>query len=306
MHLTDFFRRLATRDLAVIVDQEAAHAAALAAGFRTLRSSEILTAVQEAGAALWLMSSREAQRQLREQLWNGFEGTLVHLTDAKAGGDPATAAYVLACLDAADLPATVATRRHHYERFLSDDLLDIRTGDATLLCRIGETVEVACDADALEPGVPYALTELLKASIVNIEGPTSTFRLDGEVIVDDLLFQANSQPLLDAHAPMLRDWRRLMAQGRESRIAIADNRVTGLILGGGDRTGELLGLCQDKEWETTVTECAVGVLDLPPERSLNTVFSQTRRGLHIGLGMGEQLPFLDFCAPDARIEPDAG
>lgn len=305
MQLSEFLGRLSARDLTIVTDHEVGRASATLAGFSDVRLSSAFDPGSFGGVALWLVSSRETQRRLRT-LWDGFEGVIAHLLDAKAGGDPAAVAYTLACLDAADMSRSVETRRRAYEQLLTYDLLRVRTGDAELICRIAETVEVACNADALEPGVPYALTELMKASIVNIEAPTSTFRMDGELKVDDLLFQANKQAVFEQHAPMLAEWRQLAAMGLENRLRFADNRMTGLILGAEDRTDQLLTLCQGKEWETNATECAVGVLDLPVECALNTVFSQTRRGLHVGIGMGEQLPFLDFCAPDAMIESADG
>jgi hypothetical protein len=303
MQLTELFARLGARELTLVADHDSGRAAALSAGFADARSSRDFDPAAFGGVALWIISSRDTQQRLRA-LWDGFGGIIVHLIDAKAGGDPAAVGHALACLDAADLPAAAVARRQHYEQFLTHDLLRAHTGAATLTCRIGASVEVACDADALEPGIPYALTELLKASIVNIEAPTSTFRLDGELVFDDLLYQANNAPLLAQHAALLRGWRRLAAAGGENRLCLADNRITGLTLGGEDHTHELLALCRGKEWETNATECAVGGLPLPAPPALNTVFSQARRGLHIGLGMGEQLPFLDFCAPAARIEPD--
>jgi hypothetical protein len=305
MQLADYLGVLGSGQATIVVDHAPLLAASRAAGFADVRHSSDFDAASFDGAALWFVTTRASQQRART-LWDGCGGIIVLMIDAKAGGDPAAVPHVLERLTALDPGAVVDERRRQYDRLMTEDLLAIRTRSSLLQCRIGEAVEIACDADELEPQTPYVLTELLKASIVNIEAPTSTFSLDGELIFDDLLFQANGQATLERHAPMLSAWRGLAAAGADNRLRLDGNRIVELILNGSDCTQQLLSLCAGKEWETNATECAIGVLDSRAEPTLNTVFHQTRRGLHIGLGMGEQLPFLDFCAPSARIEVGHG
>ncbi|CAA6823283.1 MAG: Unknown protein [uncultured Thiotrichaceae bacterium] len=295
----EFLTHLQARDLHVVVDNEQTEAAVRQLGFQQVALTARFDFAANTEAVLWLISDYTSQYGM-EPLWDTAGGTVVQMTQSKAGGGIDPLRYTLETLLTIDYAALLAQRDAAYEQLLSYDQINIQTPGASLHCHISEEVEIASYEKELESGYLYSLTEFLKASILNLEAPTSTFSLVGEITIDGLLYQANYQELWQQSLPLMQEMRDLSRQGN-NRLQIENNAITGLVLGGKDMTGELVELCDGREWQTNVTELALGLLDINPDYAFNTLLHQSNNGVHIGMGMGEQIPFLDFWAKKPNL-----
>ena len=296
----EFFAKLQARDLCVVVDNEETASVVRQLGFQHTALTTQFNFAANTEAVLWLITDYASQYGM-QPLWDTAGGTIVQMTQSKAGGEIDTLHYTLENLLTVDYTALLKQRDAAYEQLLSYDRISIQTPNAALHCHIAEEVEIASYEKELESGYLYSLTEFLKASILNLESPTSTFRLEGDIAIDGFLHQANFQALWQQSLPLMQEMRALSQQGN-NHLQIENNAINRLLLGGKDLTSKLFELCDGKEWQTHITELALGFLDITPNYALNTLLHQANQGVHIGMGMGEQIPFLDFWANNTSLD----
>lgn len=300
MMAVDFFKQLQARELLLVVEDAALEKSIHNLGFKDTALVTEFDFVNNSKAVLWLISGYETQYEMAN-LWDVAGGIIVQMTESKAGGHADTLLYTLDKLLNVDYEKLLTDREAAYEKLLSSDLIEIETPDALLTCHVADEVEIASNEVELESGYLYSLAEFFKASLINMDGVTSTFHLEGKLAFQGFLHQANFQTLRQEVLPLMQQFQRLFQQEGENHIHFDNNRITRLIIGGADVSAELLTLCKDKERETNATEFALGLSDFLPDWNLNTLIHQTLAGVHVGMGMGEKIPFLDFCAPHARL-----
>ena len=302
MLVDDFFQQLQVRTLHIVTDTLEINEAVRAHGFGNTSLFPAFDFKANHLPVLWLISDYETQYQMRD-LWGETGGIVIQVTESKAGGDAKTLDYTLRHLLAVkDYTQLLDKRTEYYDKLLSYNAVNVHTPNASLECYINEEeVEIASHERELESGHLYSLAEFFKASIINMSHPISTFRLEGEVTFDALLHQTNFPELKQATLPRMQKFHSLALQGN-NRLSFTENRIIQMILGGVNVTDELLALTSEREWETTATELAIGLVDIVPDWHLNTLFHQCVSGVHIGMGMGEKIPFIDFIAKQANFE----
>ena len=301
MMAVDFFKQLQARELLIVVEDAVLEKPIQRLGFKDTALVTEFDFVNNSKAVLWLISEYETQYEMAS-LWDAAGGIIVQMTESKAGGHANTLLYTLDKLLNVNYEKLLLDREAAYEKLLSCDHIKIETPGALLTCHIAEEVEIASNEIELESGYLYSLTEFFKASLINMDGVTSTFRLEGKLAFQGFLHQANYQTLRQEVLPLMQKFQILFQQREgDNSLHFEDNRIARLIMGGTDVTAELFTLCKDKERETNATEFALGLSEFSPDWNLNTVFHQALAGVHVGMGMGEQIPFLDFSAPHGRL-----
>lgn len=302
MMAVDFFKQFQARKLLIVVEDAALEKSIQQLGFKDTALVTEFDFVDNSKAVLWLISDYETQYEMAS-LWDAAGGIIVQMTESKAGGHEETLLYTLDKLLNVNYEKLLSDREAAYEKLLSCDHIKIETPGALLTCHIAEEVEIASNEIELDSGYLYSLTEFFKASLINMDGVTSTFRLEGKLAFQGFLHQANYQTLRQEVLPLMQQFQILFQQREgDNSLHFENNRITRLIMGGTDVTAELFTLCKDKERETNATEFALGLYGFSADWNLNTVFHQTLAGVHVGMGMGEQIPFLDFSAPHGRLD----
>ena len=302
MMAVDFFKQFQARKLLIVVEDAALEKSIQQLGFKDTALVTEFDFVDNSKAVLWLISDYETQYEMAS-LWDAAGGIIVQMTESKAGGRADTLLYTLDKLLNVNYEKLLSDREAAYEKLLSCDHIKIETPGALLTCHIAEEVEIASNEIELESGYLYSLAEFFKASLINMDGVTSTFRLEGKLAFQGFLHQANYQTLRQEVLPLMQQFQILFQQREgDNSLHFENNRITRLIMGGTDVTAELFTLCKDKERETNATEFALGLYGFSADWNLNTVFHQTLAGVHVGMGMGEQIPFLDFSAPHGRLD----
>ena len=302
MMVVDFFKQLKAREILIVVEEAALEKSIQQLGFENTALVTEFDFDNNSKAVLWLISEYETQYEMAS-LWDAAGGIIVQMTESKAGGRADTLLYTLDKLLNVNYEKLLSDREAAYEKLLSCDHIKIETPGALLTCHIAEEVEIASNEIELESGYLYSLAEFFKASLINMDGVTSTFRLEGKLAFQGFLHQANYQTLRQEVLPLMQQFQILFQQREgDNSLHFENNRITRLIMGGTDVTAELFTLCKDKERETNATEFALGLYDFSADWNLNTVFHQTLAGVHVGMGMGEQIPFLDFSAPHGRLD----
>lgn len=302
MMVVDFFKQLKAREILIVVEEAALEKSIQQLGFENTALVTEFDFDNNSKAVLWLISDYETQYEMAS-LWDAAGGIIVQMTESKAGGRADTLLYTLDKLLNVNYEKLLSDREAAYEKLLSCDHIKIETPGALLTCHIAEEVEIASNEIELESGYLYSLAEFFKASLINMDGVTSTFRLEGKLAFQGFLHQANYQTLRQEVLPFMQQFQILFQQREgDNHLYFENNRITRLIMGGTDVTAELFTLCKDKERETNATEFALGLYGFSADWNLNTVFHQTLAGVHVGMGMGEQIPFLDFSAPHGRLD----
>ena len=302
MMVVDFFKQLKAREILIVVEEAALEKSIQQLGFENTALVTEFDFDNNSKAVLWLISEYETQYEMAS-LWDAAGGIIVQMTESKAGGRADTLLYTLDKLLNVNYEKLLSDREAAYEKLLSCDHIKIETPGALLTCHIAEEVEIASNEIELESGYLYSLAEFFKASLINMDGVTSTFRLEGKLAFQGFLHQANYQTLRQEVLPLMQQFQILFQQREgDNSLHFENNRITRLIMGGTDVTAELFTLCKDKERETNATEFALGLYGFSADWNLNTVFHQTLAGVHVGMGMGEQIPFLDFSAPHGRLD----
>ena len=81
--------------------------------------------------------------------------------------------------------------------------------------------------------------------------------------------------------------------------SFVDNAMTRLVLGGVDQTAQMRELTAGKERGSAATEFAFGCVDYDLEKqdwSRNSVMHESFWGVHVGIGMGQEIPHFDLIA----------
>lgn len=301
MQAVDFFKQLQAKEILILVDNKSLRESVQQLGFKNTRLSNEFDFIDNSNAVLWLVSDYETQYKMAA-LWDVAGGVVVQMTESKAGGNTQTLLYTLSQLLTVNYEKLLAEREDAYEKLLTYNQIAIHTGEALLTCYIANEVEIANNEIELESGYLYSLAEFFKASLINLDNPTSTFRLEGKLAFNGFLHQANFHELRQEALPVMQHFQNLFQQSGGNYLHFENNRISRLIMGGTDVTPELFSLCKNKEWETNATEFALALFEFSADWSMNTLFHQTVAGIHIGMGMGEKIPFLDFSASDAQLD----
>lgn len=301
MDALHYFECLLERDMPVLVD-DIRHLPFLARrGFsaRALVDFDFGSTVEQPA---FIIFTEAAAHEAFLQRWGEIPGITAHLSLAKFDTSAEIIEYSIDQFLGIDMPATLARRSAYYDAILSCDSAEVVAPHGPLRCSMGDSVEIANRDDEMEPGWLYSVSEFLETSLVNIECDRSTFCLDGEFSFDGLIYLFNNPELRGRVGWMLEEWVRLASRGGNSATLVG-NSVTRLTLGGLDRTEQLIQLTRGKERQSAATEFAFGCVEYDlraQDWSRNSVMHESFWGVHVGIGMGQEIPHFDMIARRAE------
>lgn len=235
------------------------------------------------------------------QLWDRTAAPTTHVALAKF--DPSTdcIAYSLQQLLSIDYEDTLRRRAHYYEQVVSAGRFEVVTAAGVLTSHPAEAIELANDDVTLRPGWLYSVAEFLETSIVNLEAAGSSFRLSGRLGFDGIVYLFNDEKLRAEYGAAFDALLRRSCRGGNA-LEYEDNVLTRLIVGGEDVTQDFTALIRGKERESAPSEFALGCVEYPLRQdwTRNSLMHESVHGVHVGLGMSQEIPHVDFIARGAE------
>jgi len=301
MEASDYFDRLVSRSIPVIIDDEGAAPALSALGFRIERFDD-RDFTDPNGEPALVVITRVSSIEKLHALWGQAATLFCHLSLAKFESSPKSLAYSIGHLLSLDHRAALERRTESYDRLLSCQSVEVETAGGVLRFHVGDEIEVANCGTLIEPGQLYSAGEFFEASIVNLEGERSSFWVEGEIEFDAFIHLSNDAELKERHGPALDDLVRRAASGGNA-LRFVDNRLERVVVGGSDVTATFLEMTEGKERGGAATEFGLGCADLreAEDRTINAVLHKARRGAYVGIGKGLHIPHIDFIAKAAEV-----
>ncbi len=296
-----YFQRLITRELPFIIDDEKWRPLVAQYGFPVSHFDDADFLAEGAAPSFAMITRLDYHAKLMAG-WEAAKSISSHLALAKFDTSPAVVAYTLEQLLSIDFRDTLARRAAYYDSLLSCKDAQVVTAAGVLTCRFKDEIEVANSDIELAPGWLYSIAEFLESSIVNLEADRSSFSLSGDFGFDGLIHLCNKEALRNRVGAALDELLALSTRGGNV-VSFQDNHIVRLVVGGQDRTELLRELTVGKERESSATEFALGCVEFPLRQdwSLNSVMHESANGAHVGIGMGREVPHIDFIAKGAEL-----
>lgn len=298
MDAAAYFALLKDRKLPVIFDEERVREAVTQQGFRALHYDEF--DFENADTPSFVLLTTLAYHARFLKLWDRLKAPSTHVALAKFDDSTECIAYSLQQLLSIDYQDTLRRRADYYQKILDCGRIEVVTSAGVLTCELAEAIELANDDVELKPGWLYSTAEFLETSIVNVESAGSSFRLSGRFAFDGIVYLYNDQALRSEYADTFDGFLRASTRG-DNLLEYQDNVITRLVLGGEDRTRELEDLIRGKERESAPAEFALGCVEYPlaQDWSRNSLLHESSHGVHVGVGMSQLIPHVDFIARGA-------
>lgn len=301
MDANEYFSLLIKRKIPFVIDDERWRDFLVAHGFPVVHfdDGDFLSAKEE--PSFTLITRLDYHARLMER-WSEARNVSSHLALAKFDTSPRGIEYTLTQFLSVDFRSTLARRAQYYDALLSCQDTEIVTGAGVLRAGFRDALEVANSDLEMQPGWLYSVAEFFETSVVNLEADRSSFCLNGDFGFDGLIYLCNKEELKGAVGAKLDELIRLSTAGGNV-VRFADNQIEQLVIGGQDQTALLRELTTGRERESAATELAVGCVEfpLPQDWSINSVMHESTHGVHVGIGMGGEVPHMDFISKGAEL-----
>ncbi|CAA6823290.1 MAG: Unknown protein [uncultured Thiotrichaceae bacterium] len=305
MKTHEFLNMFRERKLLVITDDNAITDLFRKHGFTDFADFADFDFAANTDPVFVLLSTYPSQYRMNKELWDNCGGIFVHLAAAKFDGSLQAVDYsIQKILDIPDYAATLAHRDVLYEKALSAKLINIHSGENSVLTGVlAEEVEVANYDAELEEGWLYSIAEFFETSIVNLADNKSSFCVDGKLVFNGLSYLENSPELKTEFAPLLTEMVNLSVKG-DNWLECQDNSITKMVLGGQDFTAKMNEAFADSIRGLSLTEFAFGVVNHPkmPDWRINSIMNEGIVGMHVGIGIAVDTSHVDFISAGARLE----
>jgi hypothetical protein len=300
MDAFEYFDLFTSRKMPFILDEPRLAGFVEQQGFRVVAFDEYDFVDPKAETHFVLLTRPDCHERMMT-FWEKTTGISTHLALSKFDTSLASLEYSLKHFLSVDFVDTVKRRAACYDAMLSCDSVDIITRAGSMQCKFREEVEVANADIQMEPGWLYAVSEFFESSIVNLAAPQSSYTLNGDFAFDGMVYLCNNPDLKERWGKEMDDLLRL-AQTGNNVATLADDQVMRLVVGGVDKSDVLAAMTTGNERERATTEFAMGCVRYPNAQdwSINSVMHEGSDGVHVGIGMGKQIPHIDFIAKGAE------
>ncbi len=304
MDATYYFEEFTARRIPIVTDTAIGSEIAKKYGFKTLRFEDFDFSVPQ-NTALLLITTYETHTKLRD-LWEIGKATVAHLAMAKFDCSPETIDYGLSKLLSVRFADTLKTRSNAYADMLSAPRIEFESKGERIACQFSEEILMANNSDVMEAGWFYSVAEFFEASIVNLVKKesdfVSSFILDGVFPFDGIIFLCNNAELKEKFGASLHRFMERCSMG-DNRLVFNKSIAETIIIGGVDVTDEFSRLFGKLERGLSAMEIAIGCVDYadPVDWSKNSLLNEGTDGVHIGIGMGLQMPHIDFISSKAKV-----
>jgi len=305
MRTSDFLDAVRNKSVVAVADTKEIADVFKDFGFSQIANFDDYDFINNKDPLLVILGQYKSQYRMNKELWDTTGGIFTHLAVSKFDPSPETLRYSLQKIfDIPDYQSMLDYRDALYDQALSAKEIKIHTGNGNVLTGIlADEIEVANYDSVLESGWIYSLAEFFETSIVNVEANKSSFCIEGRLSFSGITHLENSPELKLATASLTSTMMELAQKGN-NWLECRDNSITKIILGGEDYTETLTNHVKGSEREMSLTEFAFGVVDHvnPMDWRINSVLNEGIRGMHVGIGMGLDIPHIDFISEGAQLE----
>ncbi|MCG1042587.1 hypothetical protein KQH60_08540 [Mycetohabitans sp. B8] len=300
MHAVDYFQAFAARRIPVVTDSTIGSEIAKKHGFTTVDFDDFDFS-SPSNTAFLLITTYETHTRLRD-LWDTAKAVVAHLALAKFDCSAETIGYSMAKLLTAPFSDTLNMRKNAYADMLCANCIEFDSKGQKFICRFSDDVLIANNEDKMEPGWMYSVAEFFEASIVNIAGKETSFIVNGEFRFDGMIYLCNNAELKQKFGNVLTPLMKNCAAGNNT-IFFKDSIAEKILIGGVDVTEQFVSTFSKLEQGLRAMEIALGCVDYPEpvDWNQNSVINEGTLGLHIGIGMGLEMPHIDFISSRARV-----
>ncbi|MCF7695872.1 hypothetical protein KPG66_07060 [Mycetohabitans sp. B2] len=295
-----YFHELISRCIPIITDTIESAKIAKKHGFEAMDFKDFDFSSHQ-NTALLLISTYETYDKLK-YLWDVCKSTVMHLSMVKSGCSPQTIDYALTKLLSVRFNDALKRRAEAYADMLSTHCVEFGSQGESIFCQFGEEVLVVNNSDVVEAGYLYSVAEFLEASIINLINRKPSFTLDGIFCFDGIIFLCNNADQKAKFCVPLQNLMERCSTGK-NKIIIKNNIAEKIIVGDMDVTDEYFSLFGKYDYNSIAMEFAVGCADYADavDWSKNSLLNESTIGAYIGIGMGLQMPHIDFISSKAKI-----
>lgn len=294
MDFSEYFKQLKTRDITVLYDGDNTKQVLQKYGFHDLCSFSRYDESKE-GVCFALLEDY-ASLQTLKKWWDNAHSLMSHTALAKFDTCYASIDYTLQQMLAIDPKHIMERRQKFYQWFETKDVIRLLTPVGALDVHVGESIEVANRDHVLKKGWVYSFAEWFEASLVNIQGPTSSFSLSGSTSFSGFIYLCNN-PELKEKVSILNDLQRKASTSKDNWISFEDACISDVVIDGKSYFDVFQEL-YNKERKLCPTEFAFGCVEHKKiDWSINSLINESSYGFHVGIGMGKETPHLDFICP---------
>lgn len=306
MHILDFYQSLISKKMTIVVDNHQLRSYLDCKGYQTILFDEYNFRHKQ--AAFVIFSDYDYHDRLKE-LWHTSESTIVHLPAVKFDSSFEGIIYSLERLleaNSLNLEEALRLRSQIYDEIAEvEEELHLSDGRGShLKCQLAESLEIANAEDELQAGWFYSIAELWESSVVNIKGNKSSFSVDGIFYFDGILYSANQPAIKERNRIALEYLANRIVSSQQKYIELEDNSVTRLVLDGCDETPALLDVELHPERQLSLTEmafgCNSGIVN-HVDWKVNSVMNEGIYGMHLGTGIPNRSPHIDFISETLKI-----
>ncbi|AKT38411.1 hypothetical protein [Chondromyces crocatus] len=301
MDVLEYFERLKNRELAFVLDDLQLSDMVTRRGFSVIPFDDFDLAREDHPPAFVLVTRLDYHGKLM-QAWETAKGISSHLSLAKFDTSPKSVEYSLDQLLSMDFAETLKRRGDYYDSVASTNRMEVVTPGAVLTCDFGNEIEIANNDVEMQKGWLYSVAEFFETSVINLEADRSSYTLNGDLCFTGLIYLCNRPDLKERASATMDELMRMSTRGRNV-VSFVDNQIVRMELGGVDMTATLRELIVGKEREGSSTEFAMGCVEYPlaQDWTINSVMNEGSHGIHVGVGMGKEIPHMDFIAKGAEL-----
>ncbi|MDZ8239476.1 MAG: hypothetical protein RMZ69_20395 [Nostoc sp. ChiQUE01a] len=303
MHIINFHQALLNKKIPILIDSDRIGSYFREQGYQTvLFDNYDFTAQQTVFAVISDYHYHDAIVKLS----NTSASTLIHLLAVRYDPNPLAVAYSFEQLLSCHFREVLELRTQAYERIAETEeelyLFDDR--GSKLNCFLSENLEVVSTDDELEPGWFYSISEILESGIVNIQNDKSSFSVEGTFFFDGIVYACANPDVRERNQNALTYLLERVASSQEKYIEIKDNAITRLVLDSSDVTSILLDMNYGLERNLSFTEIGFGcnkTIEKQLNWQVNSIMNQGIYGTHIGIGMAQKCPYIDFISQSIKL-----
>ncbi len=299
MDATYYFQELTARRIPIVTDTIIGSEIAKKYGFKTLSFEDFDFSAPH--AALLLITTYESHEKLND-LWAISKATVTHLAMIKSDCSPETIDYAMSKFLSVRFADALKRRSNAYADMLLAQCIELESEGEKIACQFNDEVLVVNNSAVMEAGWFYSVAEFFEASIVNLVEKEPSFVLDGVFPFDGIIFLCNNAELKEKFGASLYRFMERCSKGG-NRLIFNKNIAETIIIGGVDVTDEYLRLFGAFEHGSIAMEMAIGCAGYadPVDWSKNALLNESTDGAYIGIGMGLQMPHIDFISSKAKI-----
>ncbi|MFO5438859.1 MAG: hypothetical protein ACLBM4_09365 [Dolichospermum sp.] len=303
MNALCFHHSLVNKKIPILIDSNDLNYYFQEQGYQTILFDDYDFASQQLAFAV-ISDYRYHDRLI--QLSHNSKSTIIHLLAVRYDINPQIIAYSFEQLLSCDLTQVLELRANTYEQIaeVEDELYLSDHRGTKLKCLLSESLEVINTEDELEPGSFYSISEMLESGIVNIQSDKSSFSLEGTFFFDGIIYACANPQVRERHQDTLTYLLEKVNSSQEKYIHIEDNTITHLILDSRDETSILLEMDYGLERNLSFTEIGFGCnknIEKNLNWQINSIMNQGVYGTHIGIGMAQKSPYIDFISQSIKI-----